>query len=114
MKRTYSQDTYKDENQIMRVQSSHRKTNYFRIKRAYIWLVLLSFVLIRCDLEQLPVSTTSKSAVFGSEQGLQLYTYSFYSILPGRSTNLDAMSDYMAVKSVNSFVQEGSFAPTLS
>ena len=114
MKRAYAQNTYIDENQLMRVQSGHRKTNYFRIKRAYIWLVLLSFLLIRCDLEQLPVSTTSKSAVFGSEQGLQLYTYSFYSILPGRSTSLDAMSDYMAIKSVNSFVQEGSFAPTLS
>ncbi len=121
MKRAYSQDINMDENQLMRIlptcrekQMVSKKANFLRAKLPYIWLIILSFILIRCDLEQLPQSTTSKSAVFGSEQGLQLYANSFYSILPGRSTNLDAMSDYLAVKSVNSFVQEGSFAATLS
>lgn len=84
------------------------------MKKQYIWFLLLSLLFVGCELEQTPVSTTSKSAVFGSQQGLDLYANSFYSILPGKSTNLDAMSDYMAVKSVNSFIQEGAFAPTLS
>lgn len=84
------------------------------MKKQYLWFLLLSFIIVSCELEQVPQSTASKSAVFGSESGLQLYTYSFYSILPGRSTSLDALSDYMAVKSVSSFIQEGAFAPTLS
>lgn len=86
------------------------------MKKQYLWLLLLSFLLVRCEkqLEQIPVSTASESAVFGSQQGLELYTNSFYSILPGLSTNLDAMSDYLAVKSVPTFVQKGAFAPTLS
>ena len=84
------------------------------MKKQYLWFLLLSVLFVRCQLEEIPVSTASKSAVFGSQQGLDLYANSFYSILPGRTTSLDAMADYMAVKSVPTFVQEGSFAPNLS
>lgn len=86
------------------------------MKKQYLWFLLLSFLLVRCekDLEQIPVSSATESAVFGSQQGLELYTNSFYSLLPGPSTSLDAMSDYLAVKSVPTFVQQGAFAPTLS
>lgn len=83
------------------------------MKKQYLWVILIGLLFVRCDLEQIPVSTASKSSVFGSESGLQLYVNSFYSILPGRSTNLDAMSDYLAVKSVFTFVQENAFSATL-
>jgi starch-binding outer membrane protein, SusD/RagB family len=79
------------------------------MKKQYIWFLLLSFFVVSCELEQVPQSTASKEAVFSSKQGLDLYTYSFYSILPGRSTSLDAMSDYMAVKTVFPFVQKSTF-----
>lgn len=83
--------------------------------KIYVLLIfLIAALFVSCDLEQEPVSTASKSAVFGSQQGLDLYANSFYSLLPGRSTNLDAMSDYLAVKSVPTFVQEGAFTATLS
>ncbi len=84
------------------------------MKKQYLWFLLLSLFVAGCELEQIPESTASKEAVFGSESGLQLYTYSFYSILPGRSTSRDALSDYQAIKSVNTFIQENAFAPTLS
>jgi hypothetical protein len=84
------------------------------MKKQYLWFLLLSLLFVRCSIEEIPVSTASKSSVFGSQQGLDLYANSFYSILPGKSTNLDAMSDYLAVKSVFPFIQEGAFAPTLS
>lgn len=85
------------------------------MKIYYLWFVLLILSLAACQkLDQEPQSTTSKSAVFGSESGLQLYSNSFYSILPIGSTREDAMSDYLAVKSVPTFVQEGVFAANLS
>ena len=85
------------------------------MKIHYLGFLLILFVLAGCEkLDQEPQSTASKSAVFGSESGLQLYTNSFYTILPGSSTSQDAMSDYLAVRSVNSFIQEGVFAPNLS
>ncbi|MFA6276026.1 MAG: RagB/SusD family nutrient uptake outer membrane protein [Pedobacter sp.] len=80
-----------------------------------LWFLLIIIVISACKkLDQEPHSTASKSAVFGSESGLQLYANSFYTILPGNSTSLDAMSDYLAVKSVPSFIQEGVYAPNLS
>ena len=86
------------------------------MKKQYLWFLLLGFLFAGCEkqLEQIPVATASESAVFGSQQGLELYTNSFYSLLPGMSTSLDAMSDYLAVKAVPTFVQKGAFAPTLS
>ena len=86
------------------------------MKKQYLWFILLGFLFVSCDkeLDQIPVSTASKSAVFGSQQGLDLYANSFYSILPGRVTNLDAMSDYLAVKAVPTFIQQGAYAATLS
>jgi hypothetical protein len=84
------------------------------MKRYFSLIFLIATLFVSCDLEQEPISTASKSAVFGSQQGLDLYANSFYSILPGRSTNLDAMSDYMAVKSVFTFVQQGAYTSTLS
>lgn len=84
------------------------------MKKLYYLFLVLCFIAVSCELEQTPEATATKDAVFGSEQGLILYTNSFYSILPGDATNLDAMSDYLAVKAVPTFVQEGAFAPNLS
>ncbi len=85
------------------------------MKKQYLLFLFLGLLLAGCELEQIPQSTASKEAVFGSESGLQLYTNSFYAILPMRNTHRnDAMADYMPVKTVPTFVQEGAFAPTLS
>ena len=113
MKRANYNNQNMNDTVICEFHPTFRKPNFW-MKNHIVWLVLLSFLFVRCDLEETPVSTASKDAVFGSEQGLVLYTNSFYSILPNRSTSLDAMSDYLAIKSVNTFVQEGAFAPTLS
>lgn len=81
-----------------------------------LWLLLVIVLASTAckKLDQEPRSTASKAAIFGSENGLQLYANSFYSILPGNSTSLDAMSDYLAVKEVPSFIQAGVYAPNLS
>ncbi|HBE41132.1 MAG TPA: RagB/SusD family nutrient uptake outer membrane protein [Bacteroidales bacterium] len=77
------------------------------MKKQYLWFILLSLLVAACELEQYPESTTSRVAVFGSAQGLELYTNSFYTMLPNGngSTTLDGMSDYLAVKTLPSFLQ---------
>lgn len=84
------------------------------MKMKYLWLALIGLIFIQCELEQEPQATSPKSAVFGSESGLQLYSYSFYSILPQGSTRQDAMSDYMAIRAVPDFIRKDAFAPVLS
>jgi hypothetical protein len=84
------------------------------MKNKYLWLALIGLMFMQCELEQEPQATSPKSAVFGSESGLQLYSYSFYSILPQGSTRLDAMSDYLAIRAVPDFIRKDAFAPVLS
>jgi starch-binding outer membrane protein, SusD/RagB family len=85
------------------------------MKKQYLWFIILSFLVVSCELEQLPEATTSREAVFSNAQGLSLYANSFYTMLPNGngSTTLDAMSDYLAVKEIPSFLQ-AAYAPTNS
>lgn len=83
------------------------------MKKQYIWILLACLALAACKkLDQQPESTATKKAVFGTENGLKLYTNSFYGMdfLPKNSTSQDAMSDYLAVKSVPDFIRQGGFA----
>ncbi|TFF36123.1 RagB/SusD family nutrient uptake outer membrane protein [Mucilaginibacter psychrotolerans] len=82
------------------------------MKKHYILILLGCLCFAACKkLDQQPQSTASKDAVFGTENGLKLYTNSFYGMdfLPKNSTSQDAMSDYLAVKSVPDFIRTGAF-----
>lgn len=65
-------------------------------------VIILALVISSCDLTEAPKSTTSLDAVFGSENGLQLYVNSFYEYLPSANdiTRGDGMSDYGSTNSV--------------
>lgn len=85
------------------------------MKKPYFLIILLIALIAGCDLEQLPESTASKSAVFGSENGLKLYTNSFYGILPNRSTHRsDDMSDYLARRDAPSFITQNAYSALVS
>ncbi|MEJ7739628.1 MAG: RagB/SusD family nutrient uptake outer membrane protein [Chitinophagaceae bacterium] len=82
------------------------------MKKLYIGILLGSLVFTACTkLDQLPQSTASRDAVFGTENGLKLYTNSFYGMgfLPKNSPSQDAMSDYLAVRAVPDFIREGAY-----
>jgi starch-binding outer membrane protein, SusD/RagB family len=84
------------------------------MKKYFVLLIMLIAVIVSCDIEQQPESTASKTAVFGSENGLKLYTNSFYSILPNRGTHrADHMSDYLARRDVPSFIIPNGFSPLI-
>lgn len=65
-------------------------------------------------LDQEPESTATKSAIFGSERGLQLYTNSFYNnILPtaGDIVRSDEMCDFAARTSIPEFLTANGYGP---
>ena len=87
------------------------------MKKLFIGILLASAGFTACKkLDQVPQSTASRDAVFGTENGLKLYTNSFYNMgfLPKNSTSQDVLSDYLAVKSVDNFIREGSFGANTS
>src|SRR5687767_8337870 len=87
------------------------------MNKQYLWLFLLATLFIKCKkLEQLPQSSASREAVFGSEKGLELYSNSFYSILPNARNILasDNLSDYTARRDVPRFLRAGAYSSAIS
>lgn len=87
------------------------------MKTYYAWILPALLCLAGCtELDQVPESTGSKNAVFGSEKGLELYAVSFYDNLPSASDihQSDAMADYSARTQVPDFLREGAYGPRQS
>jgi hypothetical protein len=84
------------------------------MKIKYLWSIIVLILLVGCDLEQLPEDTASKDAVFSSEKGLQLYSYSFYNFLPSANNihTADGMSDYAARRGAPPFIMQGAYSAT--
>lgn len=87
------------------------------INKQYGWLFLLAILFTTgCELEEFPEDTATGTAVFGSETGMELYTNSFYHILPTANDihRGDQISDYGARTQVPDFLREGAFGPRQS
>jgi len=83
------------------------------IKQQCLWPFLIAAFVMSCNkLEQLPQSTASKDAVFGSEKGLELYANSFYQVLPSANNvhTADNMSDYGARRSAPQFLRGNGYS----
>jgi len=83
-----------------------------------LYILLALFFCTGCSkqLDQTPVSTASRDVVFGSEQGLALYSNSFYEALPSGADIYegDNMVDYGARTQVPDFLRDGAFGPRQS
>lgn len=72
-----------------------------------------SIVFQSCSkLDQLPKESATKNAVFGSKEGLELYSNSFYNMLPSGSGihSSDNMTDFFARTQVPDFIVPGSYS----
>lgn len=85
-----------------------------------IYIMLAIGCFYACNMDETPLSKVSKDPVFSSENGLQLYTNSFYNILPNASEaaqdayNNDNMADYSARNIVPNYLREGAYGPQQS
>lgn len=63
-------------------------------------------------MDETPKSEIDKETIFNNPKGLETYSYSFYDILPSISNGYkkDAMCDYGAVTSFDSFLREGAYS----
>jgi hypothetical protein len=85
------------------------------MKNIVILSSLISFVLLGCNedfLEELPQDAVGAEPVFGSESGLELYTYSFYNVLPDAMDIFtgDYISDYGSRRDVTLYLSPGAFS----
>lgn len=89
--------------------------NKIIINKLHISLIFSVLLLISCDLEEVPKSEISNEHIFKSERGLELYSNSFYEILPSASDIFlgDDMSDYVVRNSIPDFLTP-TYSATLS
>ncbi|MCK7554110.1 hypothetical protein MKQ70_03420 [Chitinophaga sedimenti] len=81
----------------------------------YIAVVAALLTMSACDLNELPVDTATNDAVFGSESGLELYTNSFYDLLPGTDVGVfqdDDNSDLVARNGVDNYRRPAHYRPS--
>lgn len=86
-------------------------------KLHYIFLAMTMGLLASCDLDETPVATGTKQAVFGSASGLELYTNSFYDILPNPDVGVfqgDDVSDLVARNGVDAYLSPNTLSPITS
>jgi hypothetical protein len=86
---------------------------FIKINFQYASFVLVIALMTGCDLTESPRDTASQEDVFNDEIGLELYTNSFYNMLPSADdiTRGEAMSDYGARRDVPLFLREGAYGP---
>lgn len=83
----------------------------------YIVSLLLLAAITSCNLDELPVDTASNEAIFGSASGLELYTNSFYNILPDTDVGVfqgDDVSDLVARNGVDTYLAVNALSPITS
>jgi hypothetical protein len=84
---------------------------------SYTIAVMLLATASSCDLEEVPVDTATNEAVFSSESGLELYTGSFYNLLPGTDVGvfqIDDNSDIVARNGVDDYLAVNALSPITS
>lgn len=102
---------------LISVYPSHFKSKNFNTiamnilnrKSIYFLILFSGIVLFSCDIVETPQDTAAKDAVFGSEQGLNIYTNSLYDWLPGANDiiRVDYVSDYGARRDVPPLLRNG-------
>src|SRR5690554_1092482 len=77
----------------------------------FVPLIILMFGCNGDFLEEAPKAAVGAGPVFGSESGLELYTYSFYNVLPDAMAifNGDNISDYGSRRDITLFLTPGAF-----
>lgn len=83
----------------------------------YIVTALIILGAASCNFDEVPVDTGTKQAIFGSASGLELYTNSFYDILPGTDVGVfqgDDVSDLVARNGVDNYLATDALSPITS
>src|SRR5690625_1078568 len=80
-----------------------------KIKPLLSLIILISF--FSCNLEELPKAEVTKDAVFDSEEGLELYSNSFYEAFPNTTRVFSDESYYLAYNKVIQYLTPGGYGP---
>ncbi|MCK9343297.1 MAG: RagB/SusD family nutrient uptake outer membrane protein, partial [Massilibacteroides sp.] len=85
--------------------------------KKYIYIIFATVAMLSsCSMDEVPQAQISKDVTFSSENGLKMYSYSFYNMLPSITDayRKDAMCDYGAVGTIDNFLQKDSYSAAIT
>lgn len=85
--------------------------------KKYIYIIFTVVAMLSsCSMDEVPQAQISKDVTFSSENGLKMYSYSFYNMLPSitNAYRKDAMCDYGAVGTIDNFLQKDSYSAAIT
>lgn len=83
------------------------------MKKHLIFIPLITLLIASCELDESPVTQIEKSALFSSEEGLQVYSISFYDMLPNATDQAiveQSLVDYGATNTLSGFTLLNAFS----
>jgi len=83
------------------------------MKTSTIYIVALGLLFNSCELDEAPVTTADRRAIFSSEEGLRAYSMSFYDMFPGATDQAiveQTLVDYGATNTLSGFTLRNSYS----
>lgn len=82
--------------------------------KKFIWFIIMPVLMFsNCKMDEPVITSTDKTAVFSSEEGMKAYSFSFYDIFPdasGQSTVEQSLVDYGATNTLSGFTLRNSYS----
>ncbi|MBY5959480.1 RagB/SusD family nutrient uptake outer membrane protein [Membranicola marinus] len=78
-----------------------------------IFLSAIIFLFCGCELDERPVTSADKNAIFSSEDGLKAYSISFYDMFPSATSQAiveQSLVDYGATNTLGGFILRNSYS----
>lgn len=77
------------------------------MQKTNVIFIIISLILMSCDLDETPRATPDAEQTFSSEDGLEKYINSFYDMLPSASdiTHGDELADNTSIQNVNDLLR---------
>lgn len=82
------------------------------MKKYCIYIFLLVLTAWGCEMDEPPVTSTDKKAIFSSEEGLKAYSISFYDMFPSATNQAiveQSLVDYGATNTLGGFILKNSY-----
>lgn len=83
------------------------------MKKLIIYIAVLAGLFSSCRMDEPPITSVDKNAIFSSEEGLKAYSISFYDMLPSATDQAiveQSLVDYGATNTLSSFITRNSYS----
>lgn len=83
------------------------------MKKLCLYISIIAVTVLGCKMDEPPITSTDKTAIFSSEEGLKAYSISFYEMFPNatdQSIVEQSLVDFGATNTLGGFILKNSYS----